>query len=90
MFESFISNLISKGGIWNPLDATVSPIDLLDTFVSEAKKNGIKMYENCEVTKILVDETHGGQYNKVSGVETNMGTIECDIFVNCAGIVTKF
>lgn len=32
-------------------------------------------------------KTKGGQYYKVKGVETSLGEIDCDIFVNCAGIV---
>lgn len=53
----------------------------------EAKKHGILIVENCEVTKVLAKATRGGQYYKVKGIETNQGTIECEIFVNCAGIV---
>lgn len=65
-------------------------MDLLNTFASESKKHGIKIVENCEVTKILVKTTRGGQYFKVRGVETTLGNIECDIFVNCTGIVSVF
>lgn len=72
-----------------PQDGTVSPLDLLHTLASESRKNGINIIENCEVTKVLVRETRGGQYYKVRGVETTRGTIECDIFVNCAGIVSR-
>jgi glycine/D-amino acid oxidase-like deaminating enzyme len=61
----------------------------LNTFAEEARKNGILIVENCEVKKILVKETRGGQYSKVRGVVTSLGTIECEIFVNCAGIVNK-
>lgn len=69
------------------MDSTVSPIDLLNTFVNEARQQGIQIFEHCEVTKVLVKTTRGGQYCKVRGVETSLGTIECDIFVNCGGIV---
>ena len=71
-----------------PQDGTISPLDLLHTLASESRKNGINIIEHCEVTKVLVKETRGGQYYKVRGVETTRGTIECDIFVNCAGIVS--
>lgn len=70
------------------MDSTVSPIDLLNTFANEARQQGIQIFEHCEVSKVLVKTTRGGQYCKVQGVETSLGTIECDIFVNCAGIVS--
>lgn len=79
-----------KGGLWVPNDGIISPVDLLNLFASEAKKQGIQIIENCEVTKILVKSTRGGQYFKVKGVETTLGSIECEIFVNCAGIVIHF
>jgi pyruvate dehydrogenase phosphatase regulatory subunit len=75
-----------EGSVFVPGDSTVSPMILLQTFASEAKKHGIHIYEHTEVTKVLVKSTRAGYYNKVSGVVTNRGTIECDIFVNCAGI----
>ncbi len=61
----------------------------MNTFASEARKHGVMILENCEIQKVLVKNTHGGQYHKVKGVETSLGEIECDIFVNCAGIVTQ-
>ena len=79
-----------EGGLWVPQDATLSPKRLLNTFANEAKRHGIKIIEHCEVQKVLVKTTHGGQYFKVRGVETSMGLIECDLFVNCAGIVNIF
>lgn len=84
-----LNDLFSQGGVWVPQDGTISPLDLLHTLASESRKNGINIIENCEVTKVLVRETRGGQYYKVRGVETTRGTIECDIFVNCAGIVSN-
>lgn len=76
-----------KGGLWVPDDGIVSPMDLLHTFADEAKKHGIQIIEDCEVQKVLTKTTKGGQYHKVKSVLTSMGEIECDIFVNAAGIV---
>lgn len=39
------------------------------------------MYEGVEVNKIL---THSGN---VHGVETTRGTINCEYFINCGGLV---
>ncbi len=76
-----------EGGMYVPNDGIISPMHVLHTFADEARKNGIQIVENCEVQKVLVKTTHGGQYYKVRGVETSLGLIECDVFVNCAGIV---
>lgn len=75
-----------EGGLWVDDDGTVSTKDLLNTFVNECRKNDIKIVEDCEVTKIITKQSRGGLYHKVRGVETTHGTIECDFFVNCAGI----
>lgn len=40
---------------------------------------GVRVYENCKVTKII------NQENRVQAVETTHGTIKCEHFVNCAG-----
>jgi glycine/D-amino acid oxidase-like deaminating enzyme len=79
-----------EGGMWVPNDGIISPTHLLATFAEEARKTGIQIVENCEVQRVLVKTTHGGQYFKVRGVETSLGLIECDVFVNCAGIVINW
>lgn len=40
---------------------------------------GVRIVENCTVQKVV--QTNG----KVSRVETNLGKIDCEYFVNCAG-----
>lgn len=40
---------------------------------------GVTVVENCTVQKII--QLNG----KVCGVETDLGPIQCDFFVNCAG-----
>jgi pyruvate dehydrogenase phosphatase regulatory subunit len=55
-------------------------------FVDECKKNDINIIENCAVTKVITKSTRGGHYTKVSAVETTQGIIDCDYFVNCAGV----
>ena len=76
-----------EGALWIPSEGLISPSNLLNTFADESRKNGIKIIEDCEVKSVLAKTTRGGHYFKVSGVETSLGLIECDIFVNCAGIV---
>ena len=55
-------------------------------FVDECRKNDINIIENCQVTKVITKSTRGGHYTKVSAVETSQGIIDCDYFVNCAGV----
>ena len=42
---------------------------------------GVRMFENVKVTGVQADS------GKVSAVETNQGRIECQYFVNAAGMV---
>ena len=39
--------------------------------------------ENCQVLQVLTENAH------IKGVETNIGTVFCEYFVNCAGMVRK-
>ena len=43
---------------------------------------GVKLFEEVSVEGVEVTD------GKVSGVKTNKGSIECEIFVNCAGQVS--
>ncbi|XP_074097569.1 pyruvate dehydrogenase phosphatase regulatory subunit, mitochondrial [Cotesia typhae] len=67
------------GGIWIPGDGVADPYLTCLTLIEEAQKNGVEIYENCHVTKILSNQ------GKVSKVETTRGNINCEHFVNCAG-----
>ena len=42
---------------------------------------GVKIHEKVCVESILTND------RRVCGVETNKGTIKCDIFINCGGQV---
>ncbi|XP_051163188.1 pyruvate dehydrogenase phosphatase regulatory subunit, mitochondrial [Leptopilina boulardi] len=67
------------GGLWIPDDGAADPYQICLTLIEEAKKNGVKVYENCKISKIY---NHNG---KVKGVETTRGKIECQHFINCTG-----
>ena len=43
---------------------------------------GVRLYEGVRVERVEVQD------GRVSGVKTNKGNIECEIFVNCAGQVS--
>lgn len=49
-----------------------------------SKKNssnlvGVKIIENCSLKKVIQEN------GKVASVETNLGSVTCEFFVNCAG-----
>lgn len=67
------------GGLWIPGDGVGDPYQICLTLIGEAKKKGVKVFENCKVTKIIT------QNDTIEAVETTNGTIECEHFVNCAG-----
>ncbi|XP_043463214.1 pyruvate dehydrogenase phosphatase regulatory subunit, mitochondrial isoform X1 [Leptopilina heterotoma] len=67
------------GGLWIPDDGAADPYQICLTLIGEAKKNGVKVFENCKVNKIF------NQNGKVTAVETTRGKIECQHFINCTG-----
>lgn len=67
------------GGLWIPGDGVADPYETCLSIISEAQKYGVKVIENCKVKK--VNETNGS----VSSVETDLGKIDCEYFINCAG-----
>ncbi|XP_012143868.1 pyruvate dehydrogenase phosphatase regulatory subunit, mitochondrial isoform X2 [Megachile rotundata] len=67
------------GGLWIPGDGVGNPYQICLTLIKEAKRKGVKVFENCKVTRIIT------QNDRIEAVETTRGTIECEHFVNCAG-----
>ncbi|KAJ8922390.1 hypothetical protein NQ315_004335 [Exocentrus adspersus] len=67
------------GGLWIPEDGVGDPYEICMTIVNEAKAMGAKVVENCTVRKI--NQTNG----KVTSVQTDLGDINCEYFVNCTG-----
>ncbi|XP_076687324.1 pyruvate dehydrogenase phosphatase regulatory subunit, mitochondrial [Andrena cerasifolii] len=67
------------GGLWIPGDGVGDPYQICLALIGEAKKKGVKVFENCKVTKV---DTQNG---RIEAVETTRGAIQCEHFVNCAG-----
>ncbi|XP_018566910.1 pyruvate dehydrogenase phosphatase regulatory subunit, mitochondrial [Anoplophora glabripennis] len=67
------------GGLWIPGDGVGDPYEICLTVVNEAKKMGVKVVENCTIKKI--NQANG----TVSSIETDLGNINCEYFINCAG-----
>jgi 4-methylaminobutanoate oxidase (formaldehyde-forming) len=67
------------GALWLPGDGKVNPTDLTQSLAKGARMRGIRVMEKVRVTGF---ERVG---RRVSAVETDRGTVECDVLVNCAG-----
>lgn len=67
------------GGIWLPGDGTANPTDLTQALARGARLGGATVIEHVRVLEVVV------QAGAVSGVRTDLGDIEADVVVNCAG-----
>jgi len=68
------------GGVWVHNDGVVNPTDLTMAMANKARDLGVKIVQRCRVKEVLTSK------QRVTGVQTNHGPIECKYFVNCAGM----
>ena len=66
-------------GIYEPLSGYVDPTKTTENLVASAKDWGLQAHEGVSATSIRLDG------NRVTGVETDQGTIETGVAVNAAG-----
>ena len=71
------------GGLYIPQDGQADPEILTKVIAAAAKKEGVKIFEKCKLQKILKRE------NQIRGVKTNLGTINCEYIVLCAGMWSR-
>ncbi len=71
------------GAVWSPDDGRVSPSDLCAALAKGARKGGGRIFEDTGVIGIL---TEGG---RVTGVETERGTIGCNAIALCTGLWSR-
>lgn len=69
-----------EGALWIPGDGALTAPDVALTFASLAKEMGVKIFERVGVESVVAKR------RVVSHVETTAGKIECEYFVNCAGM----
>ena len=70
-----------NGALWLPNDGSAISTDLTMALSQAAKQNGVKIFENTQVTGLIQSN------NKViSGVKTEFGDIKADVVVICAGL----
>jgi sarcosine dehydrogenase len=67
------------GAAFLPTDGSASPSDTTMALVKGARARGVRFIEGCKVTGIVVDR------GRVAAVDTDLGRIQCEILVNCAG-----
>mmetsp|Transcript_1654 Transcript_1654/g.2582 ORF Transcript_1654/g.2582 Transcript_1654/m.2582 type:complete len:796 (-) Transcript_1654:9975-12362(-) len=70
------------GGLWNPLDGQINPVDVSMVVAAAAKARGVQIFEETEINQMVTDSSGAS----VVGVKTSKGDIECDNVVLCGGM----
>jgi glycine cleavage system aminomethyltransferase T/glycine/D-amino acid oxidase-like deaminating enzyme len=71
------------GGVHMPEDGQADPVGVTNVLAKAAKLEGVKIFEKTPVTKILVKN------NRIIGVETSKGKIECEYVVLATGMWSR-
>lgn len=71
------------GAAWIPHDGQTSPVDTTMSLAKGAKDRGVTIREDVAVTKVVT------QNERVVGVETERGYVECESVVLAAGMWTR-
>ena len=67
------------GAAFLPTDGQANPSDIAQALAKGARKGGVKIFEDCPVTEILIEN------GRAIGVITPLGTIRSEVVVNCGG-----
>jgi glycine/D-amino acid oxidase-like deaminating enzyme len=65
--------------LWCPSDGYLQPSDLTMSYVAHARRLGVRFQTRSSVRRVVVKD------GRVSGVETDAGTIDCEMVINAAG-----
>jgi len=71
------------GGVYMPEDGQADPVGVTNVLAKAAKIEGAKIFEKTPVTKILIKD------NKITGVQTSKGKIDCDYVVLATGMWSR-
>jgi 4-methylaminobutanoate oxidase (formaldehyde-forming) len=71
------------GGVYMPEDGQADPVGVTNVLAKAARMEGVQIFEKMPVTKILVKN------NKIIGVETSEGKIECEYVVLATGMWSR-
>uniref|UniRef100_A0A182MPW1 Pyruvate dehydrogenase phosphatase regulatory subunit, mitochondrial n=1 Tax=Anopheles culicifacies TaxID=139723 RepID=A0A182MPW1_9DIPT len=69
-----------QGAVYVPDDCIADPAAVVQVLANEAKRKGVKYFEGCQVKYINTKN------ERVHSIETDVGTITCEYFVNCSGM----
>jgi glycine/D-amino acid oxidase-like deaminating enzyme len=69
----------AKAILWCPSDGYLQPSDLTMSYVANARRTGVRFQTNTAVRNVVVRD------GQVTGVETDDGTIQCELVINAAG-----
>lgn len=73
-------------GFHVPGDGRVNPVDLTLALAKGARRLGVRVVEGVSVSDVQVSPGPAGGTDRVTGVTTTAGDIECEYVVNCAGM----
>jgi 4-methylaminobutanoate oxidase (formaldehyde-forming) len=71
------------GGVYMPEDGQADPVGVTNVLAKAARMEGVQIFEKTPVTKILVKN------NRIIGVETSKGKIECEYVVLATGMWSR-
>ena len=71
------------GAAYLPTDGQANPSDITLSLAKGARMAGVKIFEDTQVTRIIVEN------GRIRGVETQHGTVECEKVIACAGQWTR-
>ena len=67
------------GAAFLPTDGQANPADITQALAKGARNGGARLLEDCQVTRVQTER------ERVVGVDTTGGFIECEVVVNCCG-----
>ncbi len=68
------------GALWAPTGGVICPFGATIAFAENAVRNGVRVYTECPVEKVVVED------NRVVGVKTAKGFIAATYVINAAGV----
>nr|MBT6355248.1 FAD-dependent oxidoreductase [Pelagibacteraceae bacterium] len=71
------------GGVFITKDGQADPVGVANVMAKAARQNGVTIIEKCPVKKIITKN------NKIVGVETSSGKIECEYVVMATGMWSR-
>ena len=71
------------GGVYTPNDGQADPVGVTNVLAKAARQHGATIIEKCSVKKILIKN------NKIEGVETDQGKIDCKYIVLASGMWSR-